>query len=256
MTELERIFAFMRTVDERCAERLEPTPYGPVLVTERLGRVHDLNYLRADAAGGASAAELAGEAERILGALRMRHRRVTVSHVHAGRLEPGFRELGWERTSFLVMARVREPDRAADLSVACEVTLDDLRPVWREGLETEPKFADDPEVVEQLVAVKDVVAAAVPTRYYGAEADGRLVAYCELYSADGVGQVEAVRTLDAYQGRGFGSALVLAAVAQSQADGNDVTFLTALENDWPKHLYERLGFEAVASYDSFVKAPA
>jgi hypothetical protein len=59
MDEFERAFALMDRLDERTAERLEPTPFGPVLVHTRLARVHDLNFLRAEDPGDAAAEELA-----------------------------------------------------------------------------------------------------------------------------------------------------------------------------------------------------
>jgi len=68
MSEFERAFAFQDRIEERTAERLEPTPYGPVVMHSRLNRVHDLNFLRAEKPGGATAEELAAEAERVQGA--------------------------------------------------------------------------------------------------------------------------------------------------------------------------------------------
>ena len=64
MNEFERAFALMDRLDERTAEQLEPTPYGPVLVHSRLNRVHDLNFLRAEEPGDATAEELAALVER------------------------------------------------------------------------------------------------------------------------------------------------------------------------------------------------
>ena len=78
MDEFERAFALMDRLDERTAERLEPTPFGPVLVHTRLARVHDLNFLRAEQPGDATAEELAAEAERVQSAAGIGHRRVNV----------------------------------------------------------------------------------------------------------------------------------------------------------------------------------
>ncbi|HEX6490877.1 MAG TPA: hypothetical protein VF002_05840, partial [Gaiellaceae bacterium] len=74
MSEFERAFAFMDQIDNETAERLEPTPYGPVLVHRPLDRVHDLNFLRAERAGEATADQLAGEAERVQDAAGIGHR--------------------------------------------------------------------------------------------------------------------------------------------------------------------------------------
>ena len=38
----ERAFAFQDRIEERTAERLEPTPFGPVVVHSRLNRVHEV----------------------------------------------------------------------------------------------------------------------------------------------------------------------------------------------------------------------
>src|SRR5438445_10202853 len=112
MSEFERAFAFMDRIDERTAERLEPTPYGPVLVHTRLKRVHDLNFLRAEEPGDANAEELAAEADRVQGEAGIGHRRVNVrDEAKRERLEPEFVRLGWEPQPFVLMVQRREPDR-------------------------------------------------------------------------------------------------------------------------------------------------
>jgi hypothetical protein len=58
MSEFERACALMDRLDELTAERLEATPYGPVVVHSRLNRVHDLNFLHAEEPGDATAEEL------------------------------------------------------------------------------------------------------------------------------------------------------------------------------------------------------
>jgi predicted GNAT family acetyltransferase len=256
MSEYEQTLKFMRAVEERSAEFTVESRFGKVLVHEQFGRVHDLNFLRADSTEGASAEDLAAETERVQGLLGLRHRRVTVmDRAESERLKPGFTELGWRTTAYVVMASRQPPEREADLSGVREAEPEELRPLWAEGMRSAP-FAEDEEVVEQLVAAKDVVAAAVPTRYYVAEVGGEIAAYCEFYSRDGIGQFEAVMTREPYRNRGLASALVLKSLEQSRADGNELTFLIALENDWPRQLYERLGFETVGLFDDFLKSPA
>ena len=66
-------------------------------------------------------------------------------------------------------------------------------------------------------------------------------------------QVENVATLPEYRKRGLARALVLRAAAESQAAGNDLTFLVADADDWPQHMYEKLGFEAVGRCARFLK---
>jgi predicted GNAT family acetyltransferase len=255
MDEFERAFALMDRLDERTAERLEPTPFGPVLVHTRLNRVHDLNFLRAEGPADATADELAAEAERVQGAAGIGHRRVNVrSEKQRERLEPGFVALGWKPERFVLMVQRRTADRRAEAEVG-EVDEPALRPLWAEAIRTQPHGKDE-TLVEQIVEHRRDVGRAIPTQYFVAEIGGRLVAHAELYSEDGVGQVENVFTLPDYRGRGLARSLVLGGVAESRAAGNDLTFLVADADDWPRRLYEKLGFETVGRYARFLKAPA
>jgi ribosomal protein S18 acetylase RimI-like enzyme len=252
MTDFERAFALMHRLDDETAERLEPTPYGPVIVHERLHHVHDLNFLRADEPSDASAEELAAEAERVQGAAKLGHRRVNFSDIEAAEQRaPEFVALGWEPERFVLMALRREPDRPASVPVR-EVDEPTLRPLWAEATRRFPHGKNE-EVVQQILEHRRLIADAIPTRFFAVEADGRLVAHAELYSVDGVGQVENVVTLEEYRGRGFARALVLRGVQASQELGNDLTFLVADADDWPYRLYEKLGFEIVGRYARYLR---
>jgi ribosomal protein S18 acetylase RimI-like enzyme len=252
MTELERAFALFHELDARTAERLEPTPYGPVVVNERLHHVHDLNFLRADEPGDASAEELAAEAERVQGAVGLGHRRVNFSHIGAAEQRAAaFAALGWEPERFVLMALRRAPDRPPSVSVR-EVDEPTLRPLWAEATRRFPHGKNE-EVVQQILEHRRLIADAISTRFFAVEADGKLVAHAELYSVDGAGQVENVVTLEEYRGRGFARALVLHGVRASQELGNDLTFLVADADDWPYRLYERLGFEIVGRYARYLR---
>jgi ribosomal protein S18 acetylase RimI-like enzyme len=255
MNDFQRAFAFLDRQDERVAENLVPTSYGPVLVNTRLPLVHDLNFLRAERPDGASAAELAAEAERVQGtAPGVRHRRVNIrSEEERRRLEPEFVQLGWEPQRFVLMAHRREPDRVADAPVQ-EVDEVALRPVRIEAIRGFPHGKDE-VLVQQILEHHRRLAEALPTRLFAAEADGRHVAYAELYSEKGVGQVEDVVTLPGYRGRGLARALVLRAVEVSRSDGNELTFLVSDADDWPQRLYERLGFETIGRYARFLRQP-
>ena len=254
MRELERAFALLDEIDARTAERLEPTRYGPVVVHRRLDRIHDLNFLRADEPAEATAAELAAETDRVQGSAGIGHRRVNLRDAQVSAcLEPQFVALGWEPQRFVLMALGRAPDKPATAGVreADEAT---LRPLWGDAIRRFPHGKDE-EVVRQILEHRRLLAEAIPTRFFAVEADGKLVAHAELYSLDGVGQVEDVVTLDEYRGRGFARALVLHAVAESRAVGNDLTFLVADADDWPQGLYEKLGFDIVGRYARFLRKP-
>lgn len=255
MNEFERAFAFLDLQDERVAEELVPTDYGPVVVDTRLPLVHDLNFLRAEHAEGASADELAAEAERVQGAAPgVRHRRVNVrSEEERARLEPRFAALGWQPQRFVLMAHRRDSDRRARDHVR-EVDEPTLRPLRERAIRGMPHGKDE-VLVQQIVEHHRRIAEAIPTRLFAAEVDGRLVAHAELYSEGGVGQIEDVFTLPEYRGRGLARTLVLRAVEESRADGNELTFLVSDADDWPQRLYERLGFETVGRYARFLRQP-
>lgn len=251
-SEFHRAFELMNAIDERTAERLEPTPYGPVIVHERLNRVHDLNFLRADHPGDATADELAAEAERVQGAAGIGHRRINLSdEATLDRLQLRFVDLGWSPERFVLMVQRREPDRPAEAEVK-EVDEPTLRPVWAEGIRRLPHGQDE-EVVRQILEHRRLIAGALPTRFFATPSGSRLVAHCELYSSNGTAQIENVVTLAEFRRRGFARALVLRAAAEAKEAGNDLVFLVADADDWPRKLYERLGFETIGRYGRLLR---
>jgi predicted GNAT family acetyltransferase len=120
-----------------------------------------------------------------------------------------------------------------------ELPAERLRAAWTQA---SLDFGREREVAEQITRVRDVVAAAVPTRFYAALVDGEPVSWCELYEEDGVAQIEAVMTLEGDRGRGHSTAVVSAAIEDALARGAGLVFLVADADDWPKELYRRLGF--------------
>jgi ribosomal protein S18 acetylase RimI-like enzyme len=251
MAELERCTSFLRELALRVAPRTIEGRFGPAIVDDRLPRVWSLNYLLAEhGLADATAGELAEEADRLLGEAGLRHRKIEVLDGEAGsRLEPGFRALGWYVERDVVMPHVQAPDRDADVSDVEEVGLAQLEAVWAEGIRGEP-FGDDEDVVRQLVEQKRVFATA-GARFFAAFVDGRPASYCDLYSNGRTGQIESVMTLAPYRNRGLARAVVSKALVESRAAGHDLTFLLAHHDDWPRHLYVKLGFEVVGSVYDF-----
>jgi ribosomal protein S18 acetylase RimI-like enzyme len=253
MTELERIVRFLRELDALSAEREVPSRFGTAYLHSELPRVWSRNYLVADTdLDEASTEQLADESERILGGAGLRHRKVVVyDEETAARLEPGFRDLGWEVHIEVLMVARRDPDRPADLSLAGEAGIDELEPVWTEENREEPRF--DEETVRQLVANKRVLMTSRDTRFFAARVDGVIASYCELYSNGGTGQIEAVGTIERFRNRGLARATVLRALAASRERGNELTFLMARRDDWPKELYLKLGFDEIGAAYEFVR---
>jgi GNAT superfamily N-acetyltransferase len=255
MAELERCLAFLRELDRRAAAQTLTYTFGEAHLHERMPRVWSRNYLVAeDNLEAASAELLALEADRVLGGAGLRHRRIEVQDDETGgRLEAGFRALGWGAECDLVMVARHEPDRQPELGHAEEVGFEELEPIWAEGIRSEP-FGQDEEVVRQLIENKRVVREAIDTRFFAARVNGAIASYCDLYSDGRTGQIEAVLTLERYRNQGLARATISRALAASREAGNDLTFLLAMRDDWPHKLYRKLGFEEVGQMWSFLRA--
>ena len=140
------------------------------------------------------------------------------------------------------MAQHREPARTVDLGAAEEVDRLDLEEAWATGMRSDGLSE---EVVRELLAHKELIAASTPTRYFAARTDGAIGSYCELHTDGPTAQVESVMTLHEHRGKGLASAVVLRAAAAAREAGADFVFLVADRDDWPQKLYERLGFDPI-----------
>jgi ribosomal protein S18 acetylase RimI-like enzyme len=81
------------------------------------------------------------------------------------------------------------------------------------------------------------------------------MAYCKLWRRGGVAQVEDVVVLPAARGRGFGRAVVTAAIAAARTMELELLFIVADDDDWPKELYAKLGFQHVGRLRIFDRRP-
>ena len=244
----ERIRDFRLGLQERVATRNLATPHGVVRLADAIPDVYDANFLSVEGAAAPSDV-LAAEAD---GAMADRfHRRVVVERGGAG-LADRFSELGWVRSTHLVLAHGREPDRRVDTSMVREATLDALIPLRTRAILAEPW--GDPEIAGQLNEMKRIVAHAVQTRFFAVYADDDLAGYCEVRTRDGVAQVEDVEVMAEHRGRGLGRALVQHALDEGLRSA-EVVFLEALADDWPRELYAKLGFVAVDLADYYTRLP-
>jgi ribosomal protein S18 acetylase RimI-like enzyme len=257
MTDLERCIELLREIDRRAAGRSVPFLFGTAYLRDELPDVWSRNYVTLERdLGRATAEQVHAEANRLLDEAGVAHRKVEVYDEDvAERLAPGLAALGWQVECDVVMVAARDPDREVDTSPAAEVSQEELEPVWAEANRADGHI-DDEDVIRQLAEGKRVLASAVDVRFFGARADGELGAYCELYSLGGTGQIENVLTLARFRNRGLARSLVMQALEASRAAGNDLTFLLANRDDWPKELYRKLGFDEVGFvYDFLIPPP-
>jgi ribosomal protein S18 acetylase RimI-like enzyme len=247
---LDRIHRFEREI-EMTGSRTVESPFGVGVLEPTLPLRHDSNYLLVEQLPlGAGAQELADEADRILGGAGLRHRAVMCFDSDLGeRLEPQFKELGWNVRRHIWMAQLREPDRSPDLSAVEEVGEADLRPGRTHEIKSYPWGSD--EVARQLLDAKLLLGRRATTRFFGIPVDGEIVSWADLYVAQGVGQVEDVATKEEHRGNGYATAVVLRAAEEARSEGADLVFLVADGDDWPKELYGKLGFDTVGRLTKF-----
>jgi len=252
--ERARILAFERDLLARTTARTERFAFGTAYLDERFPLRYDSNLLWAEGPlEGATAAELAAECERVLGGLGLEHRNLVVEDPLAGeRLAPGLVALGYSWDRLVTMVHRRRPDRPA-AHPAREVGVEEYISILREMLRREP-YATSEEVVRQLSEHRRVFAAA-GARFFVAFVGEVAASRCELYLGPGIAQIEDVATLPEHRGRGLARAVVLRALDAARAAGAELVFLNADDEDWPKELYRRLGFDELARWSAFDRHP-
>jgi GNAT superfamily N-acetyltransferase len=243
--DIGRALAFLRTLEDRASRRVVPSGWGTALFHDELPYVYDRNFLRVEReVDPGQLPELLAEADRLQGGIGLVHRRLVFDsqdcRKHAGALW----HAGYQPGGLLVMAARRQPDRPPRSGGVREVELSDVEGAKRRFLSGEP-FGGDPETVRQLLANDALLAKVASGRTFAAFDGGLVASYCRLYGDGRVFQVEDVGTLPTLRGRGHARAVVAAARAAAEEEGAELVFLTARDDDWPKELYSRLGFDPI-----------
>ena len=238
--DLRHAWEFERAMQDRWARGRVEFEYGTALYNDSLRRVYDTNFVRFERGFESLTADVVEACADELQA-SLRHRKVMIPDEEAGaRVADELRSRGWKYYTLVTMEyrgpRSRQPVREAE-----QVPAPAVRGVRRQALDDGKR---DSEARHQIVAFTELMARAASTRVYGAWGDGELGSFCVLFQGDGLGQIDEVTTLDRYQRRGLGTAVVEAALSAALADGDEV-FLVADDGDWPKEWYARLGFEPI-----------
>ena len=251
--DLARTIAFERGIQERTCTRSIPSAFGTAFLNDAYRIRWDSNLLWVDRP--ASADELADEADRILGGAGLPHREIRVDDDDAGTvLVEGLVARGYGADRLVVMRQDgRIEPRAADDPVE-EVDLPTLRPTIETVIRREP-YGNDEATVRILAAFGLELVRHAGARFFCARVDGEIASLCELYRAGTIGQIENVNTLQEYRERGLARRVIRRAAEEAVADGADLVFLQALDDDWPKELYADLGFSPIGHVWSFVRPP-
>ena len=246
--------AFLRRLERRIARRIEDVAYGFAVFNPELPAVWDVNLLWIDGVPDeVGAGDLAAMADDVQGSAGLSHRRLWLAReADVLRLADGFADLGWSEDVHILLACKRDPDRTPG-AIVREIDADAHARFSEAGLRSSPGlFSDD--TIDQLARLGSVYAE-VGARFFGVEAGGQIVAACDLYQDGGTAQIESVMTLEAHRNRGYAGALVLHALAEARRAGAGLVFLLAEEDDWPKALYAKLGFDQIGRVGLFTRKP-
>lgn len=252
MDDLDRLLALEARRLSLISTRVEPFDAGIAYFDDAYPERYVSNLLVVDDAGGFSGEELIGMADDILGGAGSLHRFVKVQDDRARRLAPAFRDAEYEPGRIVGMVLRRPPDRPASLKVE-ECSFDAVLPLTEEIYRRELPSA--PETAARFVEQHAAWDRILGTRRFVARIDGTLAGQCELYLIGPDALVEFVDTLQEYRRRGVARAVVLAAVEAARQAGAERVFLGAEEDDWPKSLYERLGFDHIGGTWEFMRRP-
>lgn len=245
---------FERALYDRLVTRKVDFAYGTGLFTDEIPFKYDVNLLRVEGSPDVTAEQLAVEADRLMDDDVYEHRRVIVDDEELGaELVEGFAELGWEQTRYGWMAHVRPPPRTAR-GTAYE--MDNATHIMAKEIfnRREPFSARD-DVVKQMARSDEMIAEAVLRRGFAMNHEGVVASICETYSDGTVGQIEDVATLEEHRGKGLATEVVLTALESLQRANHELIFLVADADDWPKHFYDKLGFEEVGVTYQFIRLP-
>ena len=246
----------MSWFENSCADDVVPWRWGVTLFNRQFPNVYMLNLVRVEGRPtDLDFDELIATADELHRRAGHDHRDIVIQDAELGAaLAPKFRRNGWEVSSLVIMAyrggRIPPEARPG----VRELTPDELRAMRADSLASEPSDKD-PETIRQLIAKDALLASAAGARFFGAIVDGQTVCSADLYSDGATAQIESVLTLEPFRRRGVGRAVVAEAVRAALDCGHDFVFLVADDEDWPKDLYARMGFEPLGRFHDFLKTP-
>ncbi|MDP9066914.1 MAG: GNAT family N-acetyltransferase [Actinomycetota bacterium] len=253
---LARAQAFEDALHEGLASRKEEFRWGTALFCPEVSSIYDVNFLRVDRPDDDLTVEaLVDEADRVMAPHAFKHRKLVVPDAEVGtKLADDLRSRGWRVDRLLYMTHEREPQRVARADVD-EVVQGVYVAARDEFNRREPYFGNDETVLRDMRKVARMTYAATDKRPFAAYVGDTIASMCELYSDGLTAQIEDVATLEEHRGKGLATAVVLRALHEAQAWGHETIFLVADDEDWPKHLYEKLGFHGVGISYHFLLKP-
>jgi ribosomal protein S18 acetylase RimI-like enzyme len=263
---LRRAFGFERAMHAAAARRHVEAGWGEAYLSPEIDRTYDRNMLWVVGDGaGVSAAALDAHAERLLGGAGMHHRRLMIEPEADARLRADLVGLVYEAGThvFQVFGRTdaarSDADAGADAGLPWsveEASVDDVLAATEVYLTTDPDtpYGRDPRTRRHLLEhYRDYGPAGAEERRFVVRDGGRVVAWARLWVRGAEAQIEDVVVLESFRGRGYGRAIVTAATHAALEASPDLLFIVADADDWPKDLYERLGYETVGALGVYLR---
>jgi GNAT superfamily N-acetyltransferase len=258
MTPGDPSFDFHRMLDElrwtleSLSDEMRPIDRGWLVRSQTFDKVWALNQVRfTDPVEFEDAIALADEH---LSDLPFRHV-VVEDEANGEDLEAQFRSIGWAVEREVLMRMSLPPDRLVDESELTELSeqqMVTLMKLWA----LEEHAGIRPERLEQLMDHNRQAGRLWGERCFGVlDGDGSPVSITKLRKHQDVTWVEDVYTVPASRGLGHARMLVTHAATLARSTGGQLTFIIADDQDWPKHLYARIGFEPVGKLRVFRSAP-
>ncbi|MCI0632568.1 MAG: GNAT family N-acetyltransferase [Actinobacteria bacterium] len=253
MDELRAFADLKRRLLERLSTRVVPFRWGTAYLDAEFPTRYYSNFLLADSdLDAASPEDLIGAADEILGGAGYAHRRVVVrGEPSAARLHSGFAMNGYEAAREVVLIHRRKPDRAGALEVE-EVSFDGARALIERAYREDPDLP--PEVTAPFTQQHRKFELVIGARFFVAQVNGTQAGHCELFVDGADALVENVGTLERFRNKGVARSIVLRAIEAARKAGAIRTFIMADEEDWPKELYQRLGFAPLGVDVPFTKS--
>ena len=242
---LARALGFERALHAAAATEIVERPWGCGFFNPALRHCHQQNVCWATGdAGGWEAEALAHDVAELSRERHLRHRAVVVEGAAADARRAWFADAGWEIHHHIYMAHAGQPPAGGP---ADELPVDEIARLYDRYLATDPDtpYGRNDEIRAHLVEHHRTFGPQGGTRVFAASQDGEPVAWCQLFEADGVAQIEDVVCLLEHRGQGHGRAVVAAATRAALANDPELLFLCADAADWPQLLYSRLGFDPV-----------
>ena len=245
----DAVLAFARETQSRCADSARPFEHGVVLDSPALDAVWSVNTLIFTAPEPSLSFDdlVALMEERFAG---RRYASAVFEDERTGdRMAAAAQAIGWRVDRELYMELRRPPDRVVDTAGVQEGDEEEVLALMRAWNEEE-LASQGAETLRQLGVFAEREWRARPARIFVA---GDASATCRLWEEDGIAQVEAVYTSPAARGRGYARMLLTHALLEARAGDPELVFIVADDDDTPKELYARLGFDPLVRVTRVVR---